>query len=201
VVIHRCDAPAPERPYICDIGPPKLVSMRSFKQLVRDDAAIWATVRRIGVPDRVEVQRIYVNEPWLGWEIRAYYRDYNRMFAYGRAFILGSPAVSLLRYEGPIPPELMATTFSAPLDPNLAAERAAQQAERAAADGEALADRATRFADRAEAATDKLDVDFKRSLIRRWCVSTSPASARPICRSSPATWDSEGSSGTSSLAT
>ncbi|HEY8516969.1 MAG TPA: hypothetical protein VIS07_15780 [Candidatus Binatia bacterium] len=162
-VVHPCDTPDPERPYVCDIGPPRPLSMRSFREVLANDQAIRALVKRIGMPYAVEVQRVRVEDPWYSWEVRAYYPEYNRMFAFGRAFILGVPEVSLLRYEGPIPPD---RRWPAVTRIGGDAEDAAARAERAAAEAEALADQAERFADRAEAIADQGARDFTRSLYK-----------------------------------
>lgn len=159
---HPCDITDPERPYICDIGPPQPVSMRTFRQILRDDKAVRALVRRVGMPYAVEMQHVRVGDPWYVWELRAYYPRYNRMFAFGRAFILNVPEISLLRYEGPIPPE---RRWPAVVQASVPGDAAAR-AERAAAEAEALADQATRYADRAEVIADQAGRDFKRSLVK-----------------------------------
>jgi hypothetical protein len=99
-----------------------------------------------------------VNDPWLNYEVRTYYRDYDRMYVFARAFVLGNPQVSLLRHEGPIPPHWLAS--HAPIDVDAAARRA----EDAAARAEAVADRADRLADRSEAIADAMAADFPRRL-------------------------------------
>jgi hypothetical protein len=161
--VHPCDVPDPERPYVCDIGPPQPLSMRSFREILASDGAVRAVVRRIGMPYAVEMQRVRVEDPWYSWEVRAYYPEYNRMYAFSRAYILGVPEVSLLRYEGPIPPERQ---WPAVVPVAGDAESAAARAERAAAEAEALADRAERYADRAEAIADQGARDFTRSLYK-----------------------------------
>lgn len=163
-VAHPCDVPDPERPYVCDIGPPQPLSMRSFNEIVTNDGAVRAVVRRIGMPYAVEMQRVRVEDPWYSWEVRAYYPQYNRMYAFSRAFILGVPEVSMLRYEGPIPADRQ---WPAVVPASMGdAESAAARAERAAAEAEALADRAERLADRAEAIADQGARDFTRSLFK-----------------------------------
>ena len=153
-----CEGHSDQRPYICDIGQAEPLSMASFVQLVQDDSAIRAMVARIGMPDAAELQRVLVNDPWLSYEIRTYYRDYDRMYVFGRAFILGNPQISLLRHEGPIPASWLASR--APID----ADAEALRAEEAAARAEAVADRAERLADRAEAIADAMAADFPRRL-------------------------------------
>ncbi|MDG2308146.1 MAG: hypothetical protein P8R42_26515 [Candidatus Binatia bacterium] len=153
-----CKGQTEERPYICDVGQPQPLSMTSFVQILQDDAAIRATVARIGMPDAVELQRVLVNDPWLNYEVRTYYRDYDRMYVFARAFVLGNPQVSLLRHEGPIPPHWLAS--HAPIDVDAAARRA----EHAAARAEAVAERAERLADRAESIADAMAADFPRRL-------------------------------------
>jgi hypothetical protein len=161
-----CQVVDPERPYVCDIGPPQPLSMRSFKEVLARDGAVRALVRRIGMPYAVEMQRVRVEDPWYTWELRAYYPTYDRMYAFGRAFILGVPEVSLMRYEGPIPPDRWRTATTTVSAPRGDAEAAALRAEQAAAEAEALADRADRYADRAEAIADQAGQDFKRSLFK-----------------------------------
>lgn len=153
-----CVGQSDQRPYVCDIGPAEPLSMASFVQLLQDDGALRATVARIGMPDAAELQRVLVNDPWVSYEVRTYYRQYDRMFVFGRAFILGNPQVSLLRHEGPIPATWLASR--APID----AEAEAMRAEEAAARAEAIADRADRLADRAEAIADAMAADFPRQL-------------------------------------
>jgi len=153
-----CKGQSDQRPYVCDIGPAEPLSMVSFIQLLQDDGAIRATVARIGMPDAAELQRVLVNDPWVTYEVRTYYRQYDRMFVFGRAFILGNPQVSLLRHEGPIPAAWLASR--APID----VEAEALRAEEAAARAEAIADRADRLADRAEAIADAMAADFPRQL-------------------------------------
>lgn len=154
----ECEGQSDQRPYVCDIGAAKPLSMVSFVQLLQDDSAIRGTVARIGMPDAAELQRVLVNDPWVSYEVRTYYRDYDRMYVYGRAFILGNPQVSMLRHEGPIPASWLASR--APID----ADAEALRAEEAAARAEAVADRAERLADRAEAIADAMAADFPRRL-------------------------------------
>ncbi len=153
-----CEGQTDERPYICDVGPAQPLSMTSFVQLLQGDGALRATVARIGMPDAAELQRVLVNDPWLGYEVRTYYRDYDRMYVFARAFVLGNPQVSLLRHEGPIPAQWLESR--APIDVDAVALRA----EDAAAKAEAVAQRAERLADRAEAIADAMAEDFPRHL-------------------------------------
>jgi hypothetical protein len=142
--------------------------MRSFKEILANDGAVRALVRRIGMPYAVEMQRVRVEDPWYTWEVRAYYPAYDRMYAFGRAFILNVPEVSLMRYEGKIPRNRWKTavlTTSATVGTD--ADSAAARAELAAEEAERLADQATRFADRAEAIADHAGQDFKRSLVKQ----------------------------------
>ena len=165
-IAHDCDYVDPERPYVCDVGAPTSLSMRSFKEVLERDGAVRALVRRIGMPYAVEMQRVRVEDPWYTYELRAYYPKYDRMYAFGRAFILGVPEVSLMRYEGKIPRDRwrdVVTVSAVGGD----AESAAARAERAAEEAERLADEATRFADRADAIADQADQGFKQSLIKQ----------------------------------
>lgn len=154
----NCKGQSDERPYVCDIGPAEPLSMASFVQMIQDDAAIRAMVARIGMPNAVEVQRVLVNDPWVDYEVRTYYREYDRMYVFGRAFVLGNPEISLLRHEGPIPPQWLASR--APID----YEAAARRAEEAAARAEQVANRADRLADRAEAIADAMAADFPKHI-------------------------------------
>jgi hypothetical protein len=162
-VTENC-VPSFERPYVCDVGDPKPVSMRSFREILQNNEAIRSTVERIGMPDWVEIQQVDVDAPWGAWEIRTYFRRYNRVMAFSRAFILEYPEISLLRYQGPIPaskrwPEVHTVAVSS-TDDSLA------RAERAAAEAEAIADRAEREAARAEAIANTSSEDFKRGLVK-----------------------------------
>lgn len=165
-ITHDCDYIDPERPYVCDVGPPRPVSMRSFKEILANDGAVRALVRRIGMPYAVEMQRVRVEDPWYTWEVRAYYPAYDKMYAFGRAFILNVPEVSLMRYEGRIPKNRWRATVVPAVAVGSDADDAAARAERAADDAERLADQATRFADQAEAVADHAGRDFKQSLVK-----------------------------------
>lgn len=167
-ITHDCDYVDPERPYVCDVGPPKPLSMRSFKEILAHDSAVRAVVRRIGMPYAAEMQRVRAESPWFSWELRTYYPSYDRMYAFSRAFILNVPEVSLLRFEGKIPRDrwksvatVQQTTYA-----GTDADGAAARAERAAEDAERLADQATRYADQAEAIADQADQGFKQSLVK-----------------------------------
>ena len=165
-----CDYVDPERPYVCDVGAPKPLSMRGFREILAHDSAVRAVVRRIGMPYAAEMQRVRAESPWFTWELRTYYPSYDRMYAFSRAFILDVPEVSLLRFEGKIPRDrwktvaaVQQTTYATGGD----AEGAAARAERAADEAERLADQATRFADQADAIADQADQGFKRSLVKQ----------------------------------
>lgn len=169
-ITHDCDYVDPERPYVCDVGAPKPLSMRSFKEILARDSAVRAVVRRIGMPYAAEMQRVRAESPWFTWELRTYYPSYDRMYAFSRAFILNVPEVSLLRFEGKIPRDrwtsataVQQTAYGAGGD----ADSAAARAERAADEAERLADQATRFADQADAIADQADQGFKRSLVKQ----------------------------------
>lgn len=168
-IARDCDYVDPERPYVCDVGPPKSLSMRSFRELLATDAAVRAVVRRIGMPYAAEMQRVRTESPWYSWELRTYYPDYDRMYAFARAFILGAPEISLLRFEGKIPLDRWrsAAVVQQAAYSDGDAESAAVRAERAAEDAERLADQATRFADQADAVADRADQGFKRSLVKQ----------------------------------
>ena len=168
-ITHDCDYVDPERPYVCDVGPPHTVSMRSFKEVLTNDSAVRALVYRIGMPYAVEMQRVRVEDPWYTWELRAYYPNYDRMYAFGRAFILSVPEVSLMRFEGKIPRgrwHAQVIPASAPAGGVSDADAAAARAERAAEEAEMLADRADRLANRADAIADQAGQEFKRSLYK-----------------------------------
>lgn len=154
-------ANGPERPYVCDIGSPRILSMNGFEEILEKNAAVRATVRRIGMPDRAEVQRVRVREPWSSWEVRTYYRSIDRMFVYGRAFILGSPQVTILRHESRIPQGLWAAWSGDP-----ATRKAQGAAAEAAAAAEKSAEAAERTADLAEAMADDAAAEFPKSLMK-----------------------------------
>jgi hypothetical protein len=166
-ITHDCDYVDPERPYVCDVGPPRPMSMQSFREVMTNDGAVRALVRRIGMPYAVEMQRVRVEDPWYTWEVRAYYPNYDRMYAFGRAFILGVPEVSLMRFEGKIPrnrwhTNVVTTTTMVGSD----ADSAAARAEAAAEQAEMLADHADRLANRADAIADQAGQEFKSSLYK-----------------------------------
>lgn len=166
-ITHDCDYVDPERPYVCDVGPPKPLSMRSFKEILARDSAVRAVVRRIGMPYAAEMQRVRAESPWYTWELRTYYPSYDRMYAFSRAFILDVPEVSLLRFEGKIPRDRWKSTTAQQVTyAGGDADNAAARAERAADDAERLADEATRYADQAESIADQADQGFKQSLVK-----------------------------------
>jgi hypothetical protein len=154
--------------FVCDVGDPRPLSMRSFHDVLATDEAVRAVVRRIGMPDRVELQQVQVDWPWLAWELRAYYWQYGRVYAFARAFALDEPQISVLRYQGPIPEDKLAqiSTVVARSDAADRAERDAERAERAAAEAEAKAEHADQLADRAEAISSQASDRFKSSLIK-----------------------------------
>ena len=154
----ECRGQTEERPYVCEIGAPRLLTRSEFERHVQRDSAVRATVARLGMPDGAEMQQVLVDAPWLGWELRTYYRRYDKMFVYGRAFILGNPEVSMLRHQGPIPAEWLERQKT---DPSTSA---VQRAEQSAARAEAFADRIEGLAQRAEEASDQLAADFPRRL-------------------------------------
>lgn len=158
---------AEERPYVCDVGEAKPLSLQSFQQIFQVDTAVRSTVARIGMPDYAELQKVDVEDPWVSWELRTYYKDFNRMLVFGRAMILGNPQVSLLRHEGPIPPEKMAMLTARPIPVGISAEDAARRAEEAADLAESEANRAERFAAGSEAAAAGMDQSFRRSLVKQ----------------------------------
>jgi hypothetical protein len=164
-IVVGCEPDAVERPYVCDVGEARPLSLQSFQQIFEVDNAVRATVARIGMPNYAELQKVDASDPWVTWEIRTYYLDYNRMFVFGRAMILGSPQVSLLRHEGPIPPDKLAMLTTRTIAVNAAA--AADRAEVAAARAEEEAERAERYADGSEAAADGMDRSFRRALVKQ----------------------------------
>ncbi|MDG1959451.1 MAG: hypothetical protein P8K76_11945 [Candidatus Binatia bacterium] len=153
---------SPERPYVCDIGSPRVLSKREFAEVLDKNSALRETVTRLGKPDRAEIQKVRVREPWSPWEVRTYYEDLDRMFIYGRAYILGSPVITILRHESRIPRTQMARGGGT------AADRAAQgAAERAAAAAERSAAAAERTAQLAEALADDAGEQFPRRLMKK----------------------------------
>lgn len=139
----------PERPYVCDIGTPRVLSSRDFSEVLGKNAALRETVKRLGKPDRAEVQKVRVREPWSQWEVRTYYEDLDRMFIYGRAYILGSPVITILRHESRIPRPPVGRPGTDPVarSAEAAAIRAAAAAERSAAAAERTAQLAAALAD------------------------------------------------------
>ena len=159
----ECQPNTRERPYVCDVGEPRPLSTRSLERVLASNGAVRQTVQRIGMPDWAEIQKVVTDAPWTNYEIRLYYRDYNRMYSFGRAFILDSPAVALLRYQGPLPPGKFAAS---PIQPVADANSEALRAERAAEEAEARAEKAERDAARAEALAETASRDFKQSLVK-----------------------------------
>ncbi|HZR84852.1 MAG TPA: hypothetical protein VFD92_27400 [Candidatus Binatia bacterium] len=159
----ECEPFSNERPYVCDVGDPRPISVRSFQHVIAYNDALRAVVRRIGMPDWAEIQKVSTDAPWTNYEVRLYYRDYDKMFAFGRAFILGQPEIALLRYQGPIPPGKFAMLTSVG---NGDVWGDALRAERAAAEAEARAERAERDAERAEGIANAASRDFKESLVK-----------------------------------
>ena len=87
------------------------------------------------------------------------------MYAFGRAFILGVPEVSLMRFEGKIPRNRWHAVVT-PVAVDSSADAAAARAERAAEEAELLADRADQLANRADAIADHAGQEFKTSLYK-----------------------------------
>ncbi|MFP6665658.1 MAG: hypothetical protein VCC00_15805 [Deltaproteobacteria bacterium] len=152
----------PDRPYVCDIGAPRTLSMQGFDNVMEKNDALRATVARIGKPDRAEIQRIRVAAPWSQWELRTYYRSLDRMFVYGRAFVLGSPEITLLRHESRIPGAMWEHWRGNP-----AIRKAKAAAERAAVAAERSAKAAERTARLAEAIADDAAADFPKRLMKQ----------------------------------
>lgn len=160
-----CTPTTAERPYVCDVGDPQPVSMRSFRNILAHNDAVRAVVARLGFPDWVELQRVSVEAPWASYEIRTYYRDLNHMYAFGRAFLLDLPQVALVRYQGPIPASKLASPALSSRPAG--AEEEALRAEQAAARAEELAEHAEREAARTEAIADAGQRDFRQSLLKQ----------------------------------
>lgn len=160
VVEPECPTLTPERPHICDIGEPRPLSMRSFNEILRRDEVIRELVRRIGMPDRVELQDVDVWHPWMAWELRTYYRRYNKMFVFAQALLFGEPQITMLRHQGPLPARLIEASLVSP-------DASLSRADRAAEDAERAADRAERAADRTSAVGDKLADSFMHSLRKK----------------------------------
>jgi hypothetical protein len=156
-----------ERPYVCDVGEPKPLSLESFEQIFQVDGAVRATVARIGMPNYAELQKIDAPDPWVTYELRTYYLDYNKMIVFGRAMILGNPQISLLRHEGPIPADKLALLTVGPVTAQGSAADAARRAEDAANRAEHDANRAESYAASSEGAADGLDESFRHSLVKQ----------------------------------
>lgn len=152
----------PDRPYVCDIGGPRTLSMQGFDEVLEKNGALRATVARLGKPDRAEIQRIRVREPWTQWELRTYYRSLNRMFVYGRAYVLGSPEITLLRHESRIPQGMWELWRGGP-----ATRAATSAAQHAAAAAERSAEEAERTARIAEAIAADAAADFPKRLMKQ----------------------------------
>jgi hypothetical protein len=161
-----CVPSSAERPYVCDVGDPKPLSLESFNQIFQVDGAVRAAVARIGMPNYAEIQKVDVNDPWVNYELRTYYVEYNKMMVFSRAFILGNPNVSLLRHEGTIPADKLAMLTVGTVTTNGSASDAARRAEDAAALAESEAERAEGYAANSESAADGLDRSFRASLVK-----------------------------------
>ena len=162
----ECTPSNSERPYLCDIGKPLPLSLRSFQQIMARNRALRTHVARLGMPDWAEIQKVYTDAPWTNYEIRIYYRDYDRMFAFARAFILEIPEVTMLRYQGPIPPGKFAAVQSVQVSNPDNADADALRAERAAELAEGRAEAAERNAQQAEAIAQHASNEFKESLVK-----------------------------------
>ncbi len=146
-------SPTAERPYVCDVGEPRTLTAAEIDRLVEIDGSIRAVVARIGYPDLMQVQKVDVEAPWYNWEVRAYYREFDQMLAFGRAFILDSPRVSMLRYQGPLPGSHAAPRLTTAASTDGSSADAARTAEAAAL--------------RAEAAVARMETALERSLGKR----------------------------------
>ena len=143
------------------------MSLRSFNEVLSTNSAVREVVQRLGYPDRAELQRISVDDPWLGWEIRTYYFSLDRMMVFGRAFVLDRPEISKLRYIGRIPPERWNQLVVRDQPWDLIADAAAERAEHAAAVADDAALRGEDAATRASSAGDAMASDFQRTLIKK----------------------------------
>jgi hypothetical protein len=150
--------PAAEAAGAADAGV-AAVELPTFDPIFQNDSAVRSVVARLGLPDRAEVVPLAVGPPWEAYELRAYYDRVGQMLVFMRANVACDEDVSILRYQGPIPPSLAAA-------PTVVAA-AAFDPDRAAAEAEARAAAAERAADRAEAITAAMDRRFKRSLVKR----------------------------------
>lgn len=163
----RCLRPGPERPYVCDVGEARPMSLRSFNEVLSTNSAVRDVVQRLGYPDRAELQRISVDDPWLGWEIRTYYFSLDRMMVFGRAFVLDRPEISKLRHIGRIPQDRWNQLVVRDQPWDQLADAAAERAERSAAVADEAALRGEDAASRASAVGDVLASDFHQTLIKK----------------------------------
>ncbi len=146
------------------------VALPTFDPVFASDAAVRQVTARIGLPDRAEVVPLDVGSPWLGYELRAYYDRVGELLVFTRADLSGGN-VSILRYQGPIPPAERVVPAPAGAGPGPAATigppdgaSAEMDPDRAATEAEARAAAAERAADRAEEIAARMDQAFKSSL-------------------------------------
>lgn len=133
---------------------PQPTTLPTYDPIFQNDDAVRAVVARLGLPDRAEVVPLTIDDPYVRYELRAYYERANQMLVFLRADIDGEE-ISILRYQGPIPTR------------TVAALPVAVDADVLAAEAEARADAAERAAERAEEFARQMDRRFKRSLGKR----------------------------------
>lgn len=144
------------------------IPLPTFDPIFQNDSAVRMVVAQIGLPDSAEIVPLEVGSPWVGYELRAYYLSSNRMLVFMRADI--DEGISVLRYQGPIPPAARAA-----LDPGapyavagapVALRAVPMDPDQQAAEAEAKAAAAERAAGRAEDIARKMESKFKRSLVK-----------------------------------
>ena len=140
---------------------------------INHNRAMASYVRRNGMPDVAATHFLSDEPPWDDQEVTLYYLKARKEIAFTRAWVLGAPSVSLIRYERPLTDTDIAALqpmvgyrqgADEPGDPVARAEEAARRAEAAAGRVDAAAVVADRAADRAEAIVAKMEASVHRSL-------------------------------------
>lgn len=144
------------------------IEVPTFDPIFQNDSAVRMVVSRIGLPDYAEVVPLDVGSPWIGYELRAYYLVSNRMLVFMRADL--DEGVSVLRYQGPIPPAARAAvapagTYAVAGAP-VASGAVAMDPDQQAAEAEAKAAAAERAAERAEDIAREMESKFQQSLAK-----------------------------------
>jgi hypothetical protein len=167
----------PYRPYITEVGSPRVIDRARFDREVAVNTDLRSWVQNYGYPDVAEIQTVVPQFGWSDYEVRTYYFDRNQELAFGRVSFFPAQVdegwiqdYGLIKYQGALQPEnrqrvqyaaRLCGSRGSPLDRVLAA---AERAERASTLAERESLRALQAAERAQSAASRLESGFSRTL-------------------------------------